>query len=68
MTLPGAKNLNRALGTVLVGGALLTGVVGGAGVVRAEVSISPRCEYRGGFATVYPLYEYPTRCCVSFFS
>ncbi|CAM9237364.1 unnamed protein product [Pylaiella littoralis] len=43
MTLPGGINLNRALGTVLVSGALLTGVVGGAGVARADLSISPRC-------------------------
>lgn len=44
MTLPSA--LNRLAGTVLLGGALLaTGVVTGAEVARADVSISPRCEY-----------------------
>lgn len=46
--------MNRALGTVLVGGALLTAVVGGAGVARADLSISPRCEFGRGFATVSP--------------
>lgn len=56
MTLPGGSNLNRALGTVLVGGALLTGVVGGAGVARAELSISPRCEFGGWFAAVSPSF------------
>lgn len=44
MTLPSA--LNRLAGTVLLGGALVaTGVVTGAEVARADVSISPRCEY-----------------------
>lgn len=43
MTLPSA--LNRLAGTVLLGGALLTtGVVTGAEIARADVSISPRCE------------------------
>eukprot|EP00904_Undaria_pinnatifida_P003394 jgi/Undpi1/13055/HiC_scaffold_8.g02717.m1 len=42
MTLP--SSLNRLAGTVLLGGALLaTGVVTGAEVARADVSISPRC-------------------------
>ncbi|CAN0535109.1 unnamed protein product, partial [Ectocarpus sp. 8 AP-2014] len=40
MTLPTAGDLNRALGAVLVGGALMTGAVD---VARADVSISPRC-------------------------
>ncbi|CAN0078348.1 unnamed protein product [Ectocarpus fasciculatus] len=40
MTLPTAGDLNRALGAVLVGGALLTGAVD---VARADLSISPRC-------------------------
>ncbi|CAN0330891.1 unnamed protein product [Ectocarpus sp. 6 AP-2014] len=40
MTLPTAGDLNRALGAVLVGGALITGAVD---VARADVSISPRC-------------------------
>lgn len=45
MTLP--SSLNRLAGTVLLGGALLaTGVVTGqAEAARADVSISPRCEY-----------------------
>lgn len=46
MTLP--SSLNRLAGTVLLGGALLaTGVVTGAEVARADVSISPRCEFTG---------------------
>ncbi|CAN0515146.1 unnamed protein product [Ectocarpus sp. 12 AP-2014] len=40
MTLPTAGDLNRALGAVLVGGALMTGAVD---ITRADVSISPRC-------------------------
>ncbi|CBJ29773.1 conserved unknown protein [Ectocarpus siliculosus] len=40
MTLPTAGDLNRALGAVLVGGALITGAMD---VARADVSISPRC-------------------------
>lgn len=43
MTLP--EGLHRAFGAVLVGGVLLTGNVDGAGVARADVSISPRCEF-----------------------
>lgn len=39
-----AKGLHRALGAVLVGGVLLAGNVDGAGIARADVSISPRCE------------------------
>lgn len=45
MTLQKAKGLHRALGAVLVGGVLLAGNVDGAGVARADISISPRCEH-----------------------
>lgn len=48
MTLPTGGDFSRAVGAVLVGGALLTGAVD---VARADLSISPRCEWSICFGT-----------------
>lgn len=46
MTLQLPSRLNRLAGTVLLGGTLLVaGVAAGAEVARADVSLSPVCEF-----------------------
>lgn len=59
MTLP--PPLGRLAGTVLLGGALLVaGAVGTTDVARADVSISPRCEFRSDCVLAAVLAVYMT--------
>lgn len=65
MTLPpicSDKSVEKAFrfaGAVVLGGSLLMGVVSGSDIARADVLISPRCEY------VYALLSYVNATCAT---